>query len=306
MASLNAWIKAARLRTLPLALSCTLMGSAFALQNGKFDWVIMVLAMITTTLLQVLSNYANDYGDFQNGADNIKRRADRMLSSGQITENEMKMALAVIASVTFLSGFGLLYVSFSFAQILKFTLMLGIGLVAIWAAMKYTFGKNPYGYRGLGDFFVFVFFGLVGVIGTYYLHTKIIDFDAILGALLVGALSVCVLNLNNMRDIETDKMAGKMTIPVHLGLEKAKIYHFTLLILCWIVMSRLIFREFYWVNVVLFLPILIQVKHFVFVFNCKESAFLDSELKKIAMSTFLFSLLYFFISLYAVFQVEVI
>jgi 1,4-dihydroxy-2-naphthoate polyprenyltransferase len=296
MSSTSAWIKAARLRTLPLALSCTLVGATLALQHGVFGWSIFALSILTTILLQVLSNFANDYGDFKNGADLIKGRGDRMLSSGQITESSMKTGLILTSVLSFLSGIALIFVSFGFGQILPVLFMIALGLAAIWAALKYTAGSNPYGYRGLGDVFVFLFFGLVGVLGTQFLYQQSVNLDSIPYALLIGFLSVAVLNLNNLRDIETDALANKITIPVRLGFKKAKQYHFALLIMAWLSLTFVITQDFNSYKLIVILPVLLQVKHLSFVIKCTEPQLLDTELKKVALSTFFIGVLLFLIS----------
>ena len=293
MSTISAWIKAARLRTLPLALSCTLVGATLALQHGMFRWSIFALSILTTILLQVLSNFANDYGDFKNGADLVKGRGDRMLSSGQITESSMKTGLILTSILSFVSGLGLILVSFGFDQIFPILFMIALGLAAIWAALKYTAGSNPYGYRGLGDVFVFLFFGLVGVLGTQFLYQQSIHLESIPYALLIGFLSVAVLNLNNLRDIETDAQANKITIPVRLGFEKAKKYHVVLLVMAWLCLSFVVGVDFNVLKLIIVLPVLLQIKHLIFVLKCDEPQLLDAELKKVALSTFFISMLLF-------------
>lgn len=290
---MNSWVKAARLRTLPLALSCTIMGSALALMSGCFDWSIFLAAFLTTILLQVLSNFANDYGDYKNGADLIEGREDRMLSSGQITEQSMRKALVLTSILSFISGSFLLYLSFDVSQIVQLVVMLVLGLGAIWAALKYTAGDNPYGYRGLGDVFVFLFFGLVGVLGTYYLYSSELSMGNVQFALIIGFLSVAVLNLNNMRDIVSDEKAGKVTVPVRLGFNKAKNYHTFLLVSSWFLMLFYVIEGFDPYKLILFVPMIVQFKHLFFVLKCEESKLLDSELKKVALTTFLIAVIVF-------------
>ena len=218
MSSIKAWITAFRLRTLPLAFSSILMGSFLAAYYDSFQGWIFLLAIITTLFLQILSNLANDYGDTVNGADHEGREGpQRMVQSGIISLNKMKIAVMVFAILSFISGIGLIYISFGSLIHLKFLLFLLIGLAAIVAALRYTMGSNPYGYKGLGDLYVLVFFGLVGVGGTYFLHSNNWDWIIILPALAVGFLSSGVLNVNNMRDIESDKEAGKSTLVVKMG-----------------------------------------------------------------------------------------
>lgn len=224
------WISAARLRTLPLALSSIFMGTFLAIRANKFGFWIFLFACLTTILLQVLSNFANDYGDFKNGAD-LKERIGpkRAVQSGEISSKQMMKGILIVAFLSFFSGLILLYISFDGFFSLIFWKFVGIGILCIVAAFTYTAGKRPYGYIGLGDVSVFIFFGIVGVMGSYFLFTKNIDLEIILPAVFCGLLATGVLNLNNIRDIVSDKAAGKITIPVRLGRKKAIIYHFFLL-----------------------------------------------------------------------------
>jgi 1,4-dihydroxy-2-naphthoate octaprenyltransferase len=289
------WIKAARLRTLPLALSCTFMGSALAFKFNAFDLTIFIFAIITTVVLQVLSNFANDYGDFKNGADTVKNRADRMLSSGNISEKDMQIALVLTSIVALVSGCILLFISFDKNELAKLLLMLFLGLAAIWAALKYTTGENPYGYKGLGDLFVFLFFGLVGVMGTSYLYYQNFTGLHVLASMLVGFMSVAVLNLNNLRDINTDELAIKITIPVRLGWKKAKIYHTVLMFSAWICLVILLINYWNLYLSIILLPFAIQVKHLLDVWKCTVPEALDAELKKVALTTFLITFFFFLI-----------
>ncbi len=295
MSQIKFWIKAARLRTLPLALSCTFTGSSLAAKLGQFDFYIFAFAILTTIFLQVLSNFANDYGDFKNGADLVKDRSDRMLSSGNISEKSMKIGLILTTVLTFFSGFILLHLSFGLNQWPTFLGMLLLGVGAIWAAIKYTTGSNPYGYKGLGDLFVFLFFGLVGVFGTQFLFCgfQTLYLSTFYYALIIGFLSVSVLNLNNLRDIETDALASKITIPVRLGFQKAKVYHYWLLFLSWLFLFLVIFLEYSHAKLFLLLPVFFQINHLVVVKKCTQPQLLDSELKKVALSTFAISLILF-------------
>jgi 1,4-dihydroxy-2-naphthoate octaprenyltransferase len=292
MGNLKHWIDAARLKTLPLALSTPLMGSFLAWSSGGFQWSVFVLATITTLLLQILSNFANDYGDFTSGADNENRIGpERMLQSGKISPRQMKVGLFVTVSIALITGILLIYFGTKGKNLTLFLIFFGLGIAAIAAAIKYTVGKNPYGYIGLGDFFVFLFFGLVGVVGTCYLHTGSFNPWHLLPASAVGLLSSGVLNLNNMRDIDTDKLAKKRTLVVWMGKERAKYYHLAL------VTSALVMSFFYVVfNFVsayqflflLTIPLFISNVYSVFTHsNPKE---LYPELKKLALSTFLFTL----------------
>ncbi len=220
---MNRWIEAARPRTLPLAIASILLGNFLAYAAGKFSFLTAALAIITTLLLQILSNFANDLGDSKNGVDNKNRKvALRAVQTGKISPSEMKNAVIITASLSFILGISLLYFALQYANPQTITAFVGLGLLAILAAIAYTVGKKPYGYMGLGDLSVFLFFGWVGTFGTYYLQTEILNYYILIPASGCGFLSVAVLNLNNLRDIENDRKTGKNSIPVRIG----KIYGF--------------------------------------------------------------------------------
>ena len=284
------WIQAARLRTLPLSLSGIIVGSAYAYHQGFYDYRILGLALLTTLGLQILSNYANDYGDGIKGTDANRIGEKRMVAAGVITANQMKKAVIITASITLVLALLLIYVAFgkeNFALSMIF-ILLGIG--SIGAAIKYTVGSNAYGYNGLGDLFVFIFFGLVSVLGSNFLYTHFLDWKLVLPAAAIGLLSVAVLNLNNMRDIENDRIAGKRTLVVKMGLENAKIYHFSLFIV-----SLILMLAFSKILKMTSIPILIInilfIKHVDTVKKAKEYKDFDPELKKVALGTFVLSLL---------------
>ena len=220
---MNRWIEAARPRTLPLAIASILLGNFLAYAAGKFSFLTAALAILTTLLLQILSNFANDLGDSKNGVDNKNRTvALRAVQTGKISPSEMKNAVILTASLSFISGISLLYFALQYAKAQTIITFIMLGLLAILAAIAYTVGKKPYGYMGLGDLSVFLFFGRVGTFGTYYLQTEILNFYILIPASGCGFLSVAVLNLNNLRDIENDRKTGKNSIPVRIG----KIYGF--------------------------------------------------------------------------------
>jgi 1,4-dihydroxy-2-naphthoate octaprenyltransferase len=215
---MNRWVDAARPRTLPLAVGSILLGNFLACAQGKFDLTIALLATVTTLLLQILSNFANDLGDFSNGVDNADRKvALRAVQTGKISQEEMKAAVILTAAFAFLSGLVLLYLGLKDAPLEVWGTFLGLGVASIAAAIAYTVGKRPYGYMGLGDLSVFLFFGLIGTAGTYYLQTFSLNLALFLPASGCGFLSVAVLNLNNLRDIENDIKTGKNSIPVRIG-----------------------------------------------------------------------------------------
>ena len=233
MATLKTWMKAARPRTLLLSFSGVLLGGFLAAHmalNGGFVYPFTIcFAAITALLLQVLSNLANDYGDFKKGTDSAKRVGpQREMQSGSITEKEMRKGIAVVSVLCLISG-ALIFV---FAQLSwqELAVFAALGLGAVLAALFYTLGKHPYGYQGLGDLFCFLFFGWAAVAGTYYLATKNLDFSVLLPASAMGFLSNAVLNINNMRDYENDKTSGKNSVVVKIGLKKAFVYHCLLII----------------------------------------------------------------------------
>ena len=232
------WIKAARLRTLPLSVSGIIMGSFIArwklLQDGEpWDWTIFALALLVTLLYQVLSNFANDYGDGVKGTDQnrIGEAEQRAVASGKITAKQMRNAVILFSVLSLVATLGLLYKAFFPNFINEFYTFIGLGVACILAAIGYTVGKKPYGYLGLGDIMVFIFFGLVSVCGSYFLFTKSFDWDILLPASAIGLLSAGVLNLNNMRDIENDAKSGKKTLALRLGFKNAMIYEMVILML---------------------------------------------------------------------------
>ncbi len=293
MANAKAWFEAARLRTLPLSVSGILVGSFYAFSQGMVNWYIFGFAMLTTLGLQVLSNFANDYGDGVKGTDNENRIGpQRAIQSGAITVKAMKNGIIITSLLTLIAAVMLIYLSFgrdNFAYSLFFFFL---GLAAISAAIKYTIGNSAYGYRGLGDLFVFIFFGLVSVTGCYFLFAKQIDKLIILPAVSIGLLSVAVLNLNNMRDQVSDAMSGKNTLVVKMGAQRAKIYHYTVIItalfltLLFAILSG--FKPVQYLFLIAYIPFLTHIRT---VKNNTVPRELDPELKKVALGTFLLSVL---------------
>lgn len=290
---LRAWISAARLRTLPLSVSGILVGSFYAFAQGFANWAILGLSLVTTLGLQVLSNFANDYGDGVKGTDNENRIGpQRALQSGAISAADMKRGIIITSILTLVSAVALIYVSFGSENFVYSLVFFFLGLAAIAAAIKYTVGNSAYGYRGLGDLFVFIFFGLVSVLGCYFLYAKSIDMLLILPAISVGLLSVAVLNLNNMRDIVSDAMSGKNTLVVQMGAAKAKVYHFVIIITALVLV--LVFAMLYpfqakqYLFLIAYVPLLMHLNK---VAKNKEPRDLDPELKKVALSTFFLSVL---------------
>ena len=297
------WIKAARLRTLPLSISGIIMGSFIArwklLQNGEtWDITIFALALLVTLLYQVLSNFANDYGDGVKGTDKnrIGEAEQRAVASGKISASQMRNAVILFALLSLVATFYLLYKAFFPDFIKEFYTFIGLGIACILAAIGYTVGKKPYGYLGLGDIMVFIFFGLVSVCGSYFLFTKSFDWDILLPASAIGLLSAAVLNLNNMRDIENDEKSGKKTLALRLGFKNAMIYEMIILVL-----PPILVLMYMMIN-----HLQEQGKYYAFIFfvtvfplmslrrkimAVKEPKELDPFLKQVAMITFVMSIL---------------
>ena len=288
------WIQAARLRTLPLSVSGIILGSAYAQYMGFFDWKIFVLAILTTLGFQILSNFANDYGDGVKGTDNETRIGpERAIQSGAISVKQMKNGIILTSILTFLIAVLLIYVSFGKENFFYSILFLVLGIASIVAALKYTMGSSAYGYRGLGDVFVFLFFGLLSVLGSYFLYSKMFDWTLVLLACAIGLLSTGVLNLNNMRDEISDRASNKNTLVVKIGGKKAKMYHFVIVILALIFLVifsmqielKTLFQFLYLIG---FIPVLLHLKR---IYNYQNPKEYDPELKVLALSTFLISVL---------------
>lgn len=290
---LKSYIKAARLRTLPLSVSGIILGSALAYYNGYFNLLTFLLAILVTISLQILSNLANDYGDGVKGTDNEHRVGpERAIQSGEITPDEMFSAIRTNVVIVIMLVFLLILNAFGTQHFLYAFLFFALGGLSIYAAIKYTVGESAYGYRALGDLMVFLFFGLLSVIGTYFLYTKQLDHVVVLPACVVGLLSTGVLNLNNMRDIDNDKASGKITMAIKLGLKGAKRYH--LFLVGGAMVLSLLFGLLYYrsISSLLFIIAYIPlIKHLKTVFNAKEAKDLDPQLKVLALTTFVLSVL---------------
>src|SRR6218665_2324928 len=297
------WIKAARLRTLPLSMSGIIMGAFIAKwrisqEGGFWDWRIFALALLVTLLYQVLSNFANDYGDGVKGTDKnrIGEAEQRAVASGKITATQMKNAVILLSILSFAATVALFYVAFYPANIREFWIFIGLGVACILAAIGYTVGKKPYGYMGLGDIFVFVFFGLVSVCGSYFLFTKSFDYDILIPASAIGMLSMAVLNLNNMRDIVNDELSGKKTFALKLGFKKAMIYEIILLQLPILLMlAFLMYNGFQEKG--LYYPFIVMILIFPFmklrrtIMKIQEPKLLDPFLKQVGILTFMMAVL---------------
>ena len=293
MTTFSIWLAAFRLRTLPLALSSVFMGSFLAVASGVFSWSIIALSVVTTLLLQILSNLANDYGDGMKGTDNNMRLGpQRAIQSGSISPKEMKLAIVIFTLLSLVTGIWLIIESFGSDWYLGL-LFLVLGLSAIAAAIKYTVGSKAYGYSGLGDLFVFLFFGLLAVLGTYFLNTLTLDWLVLLPAISMGFLSTGVLNLNNMRDIENDLKSGKNTLASSMGLGNAKKYHLFLVVgamFAAIAYSVLNYSSLWNFLYVISFPLFIY--QLFRIIKIKEEKLLDPFLKQLALTTLLFTILF--------------
>ena len=299
MNKVSVWISALRLRTLPLAAASIIAAGGLANHAQIFDGVIFSLSLLTALLLQILSNLANDYGDDVSGADSKKRVGPmRAMQTGQISSSEMKRAIVFTTGLCFISGFSLLNVALD-RDLQSWLLFLFFGLLAIAAAISYTMGKLPYGYRALGDLSVFIFFGLLGVLGSYYLYDLTFNFTLLLPASCIALLSVAVLNINNMRDFYTDQASGKITLVVIFGRKTAFIYHLLLvfsaplLAVCYLIMLNDI--QLWQYSILLILVPLIKSSlalQSLIANDYRQGKLFNDELKNIALTTFVFSVLF--------------
>ena len=294
MATLKSWIKAARLRTLPLAMSGILMGAALSYLDKGFNVTVTVLAIVTALFIQIFSNFANDYGDSQKGTDNQQRVGPkRTVQSGEISPKQMKLGMIVLILLSLATGIWLVAEGTKGLDLSVFLLFLTFGIIALIAAYKYTAGRNPYGYAGFGDLAVFLFFGILPVAGTYFLNTHQINPELFLPAVSIGLFSTGVLNLNNMRDIANDRNSGKNTVVVRMGSKKSKIYH------SWLILTGLstavLFTAMHGKSTVqwlfllsfpLFLNDLIQIN------KITSPRKFDPFLKKLSLATLLFTVLF--------------
>jgi 1,4-dihydroxy-2-naphthoate polyprenyltransferase len=292
----QAWLYAFRLRTLPLALSSIVTGSgiAFAENHHSFNWRVFFLCVLTTLFLQILSNLANDYGDSEKGTDNEDRIGPkRAVQAGMLSFSEIKTGIGVTVVLCLITGIALIYQSFGTIALGYSSFFFLLGLGAIAAAIKYTVGKNAYGYSGFGDVFVLLFFGLVGVCGSYYLLAHKLNLAVLLPAFTIGFFSSGVLNLNNMRDRISDAKAGKNTLVVKIGPDNAKTYHKSLIILGFVLSMAYAILTFYSTMQFLFvLTVPLFRRHLVQVKRIENPEEFDPLLKQLAISTFIFALLF--------------
>ena len=294
MKQLKVWLKAVRLRTLPLSVSGILIGNSLCFQDPEFSGILFVLMLFTAISFQIISNFANDYGDGVKGTDNDNRLGPkRVLQQGLLSREILKKGIVIISLISLLLAFVLIFLAFGSNSWYYILIFIGLSFASVWAAIFYTVGNKAYGYYGFGDLFVFLFFGGVSVLGAYFIQLKTFSYPAILLSLVVGFLSVGVLNLNNMRDIDNDAFVGKRTLVVIMGAAIAKKYHLLLLIVS---VSILVYVfssvsiRFFWIPYLAIIPLMV---HFISVLKNSEPKFFDPELKKLSLSIFLLSLLVF-------------
>lgn len=294
MAQLKTWISAFRLRTLPLSISGAVVGSSYAYFLGFFDILIFVLILLTTLSFQILSNLANDYGDGIKGTDNNSRIGpERAIQSGAISPKQMKNAIIINAILSAILALLLIYVAFGVSQVFSSLIFIVLGALSIYAAITYTVGKSAYGYRALGDLMVFLFFGWLSVMGTYFLFAKVLNLMLLIPASAIGCLSAAVLNLNNMRDLETDLKSNKITLAGYLGKKFSKIYHFVLIlsaiVLMLIFQFSISYSKIMYLSWIAFIPLIFHLKVVFFIKNPKD---FDPHLKLVALSTFVLAILF--------------
>lgn len=295
MKQLKVWLKAVRLRTLPLSVSGILIGNSLCFQHTEFSGTLFVLMLFTAISFQIISNFANDYGDGIKGTDNENRLGPkRVLQQGLLSRAILKKGIVIISLISLLLAFVLIFLAFGSNSWYYILIFIGLSFASVWAAIFYTVGNKAYGYYGFGDLFVFLFFGGVSVLGAYFVQLKTFSYPAILLSLMVGFLSVGVLNLNNMRDIDNDAFVGKRTLVVIMGAAIAKKYHLFLLIVS---VSILVYvfssvsLRFFWIPYLAIIPLIV---HFISVLKNSEPKFFDPELKKLSLSIFFLSILIFF------------
>ena len=294
--TINAWIGAMRLRTLPLSLSGILVGSALAYFFGAWDILIFSMSISTTILFQILSNLANDFGDSQKGTDNEQRLGpDRAVQSGAISLFQMKIAVVVVSLLSLLSASLLIFFSAAMLSSTGIWIYFGLAILSILAAITYTVGKSAYGYFGLGDLMVFLFFGVLSVMGVFGLYGESFRGILVLPAITIGLWSAAVLNLNNMRDVDNDRYSEKRTLVVFMGATNAKYYHSFLILFGF--MSWLFFIVNLFMNeqngflYLALIPSFWIFRHLKKVFLIKDPISFDGELKKVALVTFFSSLI---------------
>lgn len=294
MQQIKVWLSAARLRTLPLSISGILVGNALSLNQPDFSWSLFVLMLLTAISFQIISNFANDYGDGIKGTDNENRIGPkRVLQQGLLSKQVLKNGIIVMSFVALLLACILIFIAFGAQSLVYGAVFFGLALLSVWAAISYTVGDKAYGYRGLGDLFVLLFFGGVGVLGSYFVQLKTFSWPVLLLGLAIGLFSAAVLNLNNMRDRINDGVVGKKTLAVLLGAKAAKRYHF-ILIGCAMLLITIVFLiasyTFFWIPFIALIPL---IMHLIKVIKISDPKQFDPELKKVALSIFFLSVLIF-------------
>ena len=299
MQKVKYWIQAARIQTLPLSISGILVGSSLAYNINSFDNIIFFLSIITAISFQVLSNFANDYGDGILGTDNQRIGPDRVIASGKLSLKELKKGIVINVFISITFSYSLIKYSFK-SDYFLILIFLILSISSIVAAIKYTMGKSPYGYHGLGDIFVFIFFGYVSVFGSFFLQTKIINYELFILAAIIGFLCVGVLNLNNIRDIENDSAMNKKTIPTRIGFSNAKIYQIFLILFSIVLTALLTFKFKPSYNYIFVLiGILPLVYHLFKVSQAKNPIEFKPLLKQLAVSSFFYSI---FMSIFMIYE----
>lgn len=288
----RAWLESLRPRTLPLAFASIVVGSAIAYWQGSFKPAVALLALLTAGMLQILSNLANDYGDAIKGSDTEERIGPlRGMQKGMITREQMKRALCLAVCLTVVSGIALIAVACEKpSDILGF---LVLGLLAIVAAITYTVGSKPYGYMGLGDISVLTFFGWLSVAGTYYLQAGHLDSVVLLPATACGLLATAVLNINNLRDIDSDRVNGKNTLAVRLGPQRARYYHAALLIAAVLCLALFALTDLrHWAGWLFIFALPLLYKHAVYVLREPSASSMRPMLEHMVKSALLTNILF--------------
>ena len=281
-------IRSFRLRTLPLSLAGVILGAMLASSEFKVSVIVIVFLLLTTIFLQILSNLSNELGDVLNGTDTPDRQGPEYgIAEGGLSVNDMKRLISVIATLCALYGCAMIWTSFGTLFSLRSAGLLVLGALAIIAAMRYTLGPSPYGYKGLGDIAVFIFFGLVSVLGGFYVCAHTISSSLLaLPAAAVGLFSVGVLNVNNIRDMKTDS-ANRVTVAIRLGLRGSRIYQTVLIAAGWILL--VVFAALYKPSPWHFLFLAVLLLHFIHLKGIwtKTDRALDPMLPLLVMSTFI-------------------
>lgn len=288
----SVWLNAFRLHTLPLALACIALGNFIAYADRQFHPLIATLTFLTAICLQILSNLANDYGDTRHGADSAERQGPkRMVQAGMISLEEIKRAIVIFIGLSFFCGCLLLWLSIENTGIKGAMALFLLGLISIAAAIAYTASRTPYGYKGLGDLSVFIFFGLLGVYGSYFLQTGLWHSSMLLPAAGMGLLCAGVLNVNNIRDIEADEIANKRTVPVRIGLFNAKMYHWFLLLAAVVLFALFLsYRQKSSYQYLFLLPAVLFVVNAIGVSRSHKPVEINPYLKQLVISILIFSI----------------